>query len=201
VWKWKNPGMETPDRFMNTEKTETSEPSDIPQAIDTPVRAMPGRKIDAVTIAEMAKLCAKMLTESEACRRLGIKPRTWFDFKSRAGRTQRFADLLEAYRAGRIEGLIDRIENSADGVGVKFPDWRAALALLKITDQRRFGDSPTVEINATHQTAIVLAAGGEDKLRKLVASYCKLAKLPVFEPPASPKQIRDAGAVDVKTVK
>ena len=122
-----------------------NQPKDTPKAIDIPARPMPGRKIDAVTIAEMAKLCAKTLTESEACRRLGIKPRTWFDFKSRAGRTEHFAEMVEAYRAARIEQLIDRIEKSADGDGVKFPDWRAALALLKITDQRRFGDSPAPE--------------------------------------------------------
>ena len=98
-----------------------------PETIDTLTRATPRRKIDATCIAEIAQLCAKkMLTESEACRKLNIKPRTWFDWKSRCGRTGKFAELLEAYRADRIESLIERIDRSgANGThGVKYPDWR-----------------------------------------------------------------------------
>lgn len=189
--------METPDRFMNTEKTENGEPTDSPKAIDIPARAKPrkatpSRKIDAVTIAEMAKLCAKMLTESEACRRLDIKPRTWFDFKSRAGRNQQFADVVEAYRAARIEQLIARIEASADGDGVKFPDWRAALALLKITDQRRFGDSPTIE-TTVNQTNYI--AGDAVRVKQLIAMFAGQVQV---QPPAAPKQIAAADAVEVE---
>jgi len=55
--------------------------------------------------------------------------------------------MLEAFRADRIEQLIDRIEKSARGDDLKYPDWRAALALLKITDQKRFGEQPAVESN------------------------------------------------------
>jgi hypothetical protein len=132
---------------MSNESQTPNQPADTTETSDIPARAMAHRRIDATCIAEMAKLVAKMLTESEAARRLGIRPRAWFDWKSRCGRTEKFAALLEAYRADRIESLIDRIEKSADGVGLKFPDWRAALALLKITDQKRFGDGPAVEVN------------------------------------------------------
>src|SRR6266404_2523589 len=107
-----------------------------------------------------------MLTESEAARQLGINPRAWFDWKARAGRAERFAALLEAYRAGRIEQLIDRIERSANGVDTKFPDWRAALALLKITDQRRFGDSALVVMDNRHFT---ISGASLDKVAKFVA--------------------------------
>ena len=181
---------------MKTTKTnqpETPEKMpDTPKAIDIPTRAMPGRKIDAVTIAEMAKLCAKMLTESEACRRLGIKPRTWFDFKSRAGRTQQYADLLEAYRADRIEGLIDRIEKSANGIDVKYPDFRAALALLKITDQKRFGDSPTAETTTTNN---FLIAGGGEQVRKLIAMFAGQVRGQLAD---KPKQLAAADVVEVE---
>ena len=154
---------------------------DTPKAIDEPTRAKPagtppGRKIDATTIAEMAKLCAKMLTESESCRRLGIKPRTWFDFKSRAGRSQQFADLVEAFRADRIEQLIDRVEASSKGEGgLRFPDWRAALALLKITDQRRFGDSPAVEINVPNVQV------DESKLARIARIYAQTSQAMLAE--------------------
>jgi hypothetical protein len=185
---------------MQNSKTNSAysanQPTDTPEASNTPTRAKASRKIDAEVIAQMAQAVATMLTESEAARRCGIEPRHWFEWKSRAGRAGKFAGLLEEFRANKIAGLLERVQKSADGVDVKFPEFRAALALLKFQDKARFGDSPTVEINATHQTAIVLAVGGEDRLRKLVESYCKLAKLPVFEPP----QIGDAGVVDVETV-
>jgi hypothetical protein len=147
---------------------------------------MPGRKIDAVTIAEMAKLCAKMLTESESCRRLGIKPRTWFDFKSRAGRTQRFADLLEAYRAGRIEGLIDRIENSADGVGVKFPDWRASAFLLAVTDAKRFSTSGNVGVAVN----VNVAALSDKELLDIAAKMRAARETAKVETEPAAKQIQ-----------
>ena len=137
---------------------------------EQPTRAKPHRKIDAATIAGMAKLCAKMLNESEACRRLGIRPKAWFDWKSRANRTARFAEMLEAFRADRIESLIDRIEKSANGTGgVKYPDWRAALAILKFTDQKRFGDTPAVAINPMPVIQISII---HEQLKKVIGFDC-----------------------------
>jgi hypothetical protein len=104
-------------------------------------RTRANRRIDAKTISEIARLTAKQLTESEACRLLGINPRQWFSWKSRHNRAEKFADLLEEFRAGRIDGLIARIEASADGVGMKQPDWRAAAHLLSLVDAKRFSDS------------------------------------------------------------
>lgn len=119
---------------------ETATP---PETCNGASRTMPARRIDSAMIAEMAKLCAKNLTESEACRRLEIKPRRWFEWKSRCNRTAKFTELFEAFRAGRIEKLLDRIEDSAEGKGgVRYPDWRAAAALLKFFDNKRFGDTP-----------------------------------------------------------
>jgi hypothetical protein len=121
---------------------------DTPQDCNPPhTRATQRRKIDAAVLAEMAQAVARMLTESEAARLCGIDPKSWFQWKSRARCGQKFAALLEKCRAARIQGLIARVEKSADGVDVKYPEFRAALALLKHIDQRRFGDSPAVEIN------------------------------------------------------
>src|ERR1017187_8478823 len=53
---------------------------------DILARATARRRIDATAIAGIAKLVAKNLTESEACRRLGIQPRVWFNFKDREDR-------------------------------------------------------------------------------------------------------------------
>jgi hypothetical protein len=106
-----------------------------------PARARANLKFDAKTISEVARFCAKQLTESEACRLLNVRPQSWFSWKSRHNRAEKFADLLEAFRADRIDSLIAKIEKSADGVGLKQPDWRAAAHLLSIADARRFSDS------------------------------------------------------------
>jgi hypothetical protein len=131
------------------------------------------RRFDAQMISEIARLCAKALTEAESCRRLGVNPKSWFSFKSRCGRESKFASLLEEFRAGRIESLIDKIEASADGKGLKQPDWRAAAHLLKISDQKRFGDSPTVEAAAPVMN--IYAILGID-LSKLISEGYKQAE-------------------------
>ena len=186
--------------MQNTETNSANsanQPTDTAKASNTPSRAKASRKIDAEVIAQMAQAVATMLTESEAARRCGIEPRHWFEWKSRAGRAGKFAALLEEFRANKIAGLLDRVQKSADGVDVKFPDFRAALALLKFQDRARFGDSPTVEIN-TGQTPILIAAGGENNLRKLVGMWSSEATQGQVQPPAALKQIAAADAVEVE---
>lgn len=168
-----------------------NQPTDTPKASNTPSRAMASRKIDAEVIAQMAQAVATMLTESEAARRCGIEPRHWFEWKSRAGRAGKFAALLEEFRANKIAGLLDRVQKSADGVDVKFPDFRAALALLKFQDRARFGDSPTVE-NTLHQTNII--AGDAARVKMLITMFTGQARLKA----ATPKQIAGGDAVEVE---
>lgn len=178
-----------------------NQPTDTPKASNTPSRAMASRKIDSEVIAQMAQAVATMLTESEAARRCGIEPRHWFEWKSRAGRAGKFAGLLEQFRANKIAGLLERVQKSADGVGVKFPDFRAALALLKFQDRARFGDSPSVEINTGNQTAIIIGAGGEQSVLKMLdAIYAEQAKQGQVAPPAAPKQIAAAVEVEAERV-
>jgi hypothetical protein len=139
-----------------------------PKASNTPTRAKPSRKIDAEVLAQMATAVARMLTESEAARLCGIEPAHWFQWKSRHKRAQKFAALLEECRGARIHGLIARIEKSADGVDTKQPDFRAALALLKFTDQRRFGDS---EAASQPQVGIVVLDDG--MARRMAEIYAR----------------------------
>lgn len=130
------PANQPPNQTPDTAKTS-----------DIPARARAKRKFDAAVIESVAILVSRALSETEAIRQLGYEPRQWFTFKSRGKNDERFCALLEKFRGARIEKLIARIEKSANGQDVKFPDFRAALALLKIIDQRRFGDSPLVEVN------------------------------------------------------
>ena len=119
--------------------SNNNEHPNTPKTSDIVTRALAHRRIDSTCIAGVAKLCAKMLTESEACRLLNVRPQSWFSWKSRHTRAEKFAALLEAFRADRIDSLIAKIEASADGVGMKQPDWRAAAFLLSVTDKHRFG--------------------------------------------------------------
>lgn len=102
------------------------------------------KRIDATTISEIARFCARQLSEAEAYRKLGVKPQQWLSWKARHNRTEKFAALLEEFRAGRIDSLITKIESAADGVNLKQPDWRA-VALLKFVDIKRFGDTASIE--------------------------------------------------------
>lgn len=120
-------------------------------------RAKPRRAIDAQTIAEVARLCSKLLTEAEACREIGINPATWRNWKCRGRNDTRFAELLEEFRAGRIASLITKIESAADGVNMKQPDWRAAAHLLALTDLNRFSTSPPMNQTVVPDTGALNA--------------------------------------------
>lgn len=149
-----------------------------PQTCNSTTRAKPRRKIDAAVIAQMAQAVATMLTETEAARLCGIEPRHWFEWKSRAGRGERWSALLEEFRANKIAGLLERVQKSADGIDVKFPDFRAALALLKFQDQKRFGDSPVVAMNPTPMIQISII---HEQLKKVI-SFDDVKALPSSTP-------------------
>jgi len=152
------------------------------QTCNNPTRAKIRRKIDGSVIAQMAQAVSTMLTESEAARLCGLEPRHWFEWKSRAGRAGKFGALLEEFRANKIAGLLERVQKSADGVGVKFPDFRAALALLKFQDQKRFGDSPVV---ATNQTPVIQISIIHEQLKKVIG-FADVKELPSSAPAGEP---------------
>jgi hypothetical protein len=80
------------------------------------------------------------------------------------------------------------MESAADGVNMKQPDWRAAAALLKFVDLKRFGDSPpSIEL---HNHASVYT----DDWFKRIEAMSKF-KQPVVESAPAPAQIQDAQIV------
>jgi hypothetical protein len=174
-------------------KTTPAQPPDTASNGNNPTRTRASRRIDAATISEIARLCARQLSESEACRKIGIKPQHWFSWKSRHNRSEKFAALLEEFRAGRIDDLITKIEKSADGIGLKQPDWRAAAALLKFADMKRFGDSPAVEIN--NVTAPLIS---DDIAARVIALFQRQKALAAQ---SAPKQIQAAEIMPERVVK
>jgi len=106
------------------------------------------RKLTLTDIKAVARLCARGLTESEACRQLGwFEPKAWFVFKSRGKNDSRFEAELEKLKAERIDYLIGTIEKSAAGENMKQRDWRAGQYLLTTMDKERFSDSPKITTN------------------------------------------------------
>ena len=158
-------------------------PKDTANSSDIITRARGGRKIDPQAIGDIARLCAKQLTESEACRRLGIKPRHWFDWKTRHNRSEKFAELLEAFRADRIDTLVTKIEDGANGKGMKQPDWRAAAHLLKIADAARFGDA--VKADSPPQVQII----SDTALKAILDKLYGPKPVVTVESVSEPKQI------------
>lgn len=161
-----------------------------PKDSNAPARAIQRRKIDALTIDAMAKYVAVGHTEREAALLCEIKPSTWYEFKSRnLARATKWTEKMEAYKAKLINHNLERVQKSADGVGTKFPDFRAALALLKIQDPQRFGDTPT---NQTNMQVNVMMPD----LDAIYAQARRIAGLPPEPPPLpEPKPVKQLPAV------
>jgi hypothetical protein len=143
------------------------------------------RKIDRITLEEIAQLCAKGLLQGEACRKIGVNPKTFLSWKSRNRNNEKWGTLLETFRAIRFDALINKIDDAADGKNMKQPDWRAAHAALMIGD-RRFnpsgsGHEPQTVINNTHINFLFVEAA-----RKI---YGNPAQLPDDRPP---RELKDA---------
>jgi hypothetical protein len=121
---------------------------------------------------------------------LNVRPQSWFSWKSRHNRAEKFAALLEAFRADRLNSLIEQIEAGAKGVNMKQPDWRAAAHLLSVTDKHRFG--PQAEAAPLPQPWNTLT---DETMTKLLAMLRAGNAKPVIDVPASePKQIEDENA-------
>ena len=93
------------------------------------------------TIRAIAKLVSRQLTESEACRRLGIEPKQWFQFRSRSRNDDRYKAELETQDAEFFDMATKGIEDAGNGVGMRQKDWRALAWLASVKAPRRFSDS------------------------------------------------------------
>ena len=122
---------------------------------------------DAVAICE---LVAKRMTESEAALALGYSPRRWFVFKDRAKMRPKIDELLTRTRAAQLKSHLENIEDAQTGKNGHRPDWRASAHLLSVKAPDRYAQAQAQAGNVT-TNQIVIAAGGEEQLRKLIAVY------------------------------
>ena len=172
----------------NTELHSPNSPNETPNSGKTtptnsnvPARATQRRKIDGLVIDAMASYVAMGHTETEAAHLCHIKPSTWREFKSRnLARATKWTERMESYKAQLINHNLQQVQKAADGVGVKYPDFRASLAMLKIQGgAARFGDTPTIEMQSP---TFILSS---EKIREI------LDKLKPALPVVDIKQITD----------
>lgn len=113
------------------------------------------RKITPYDVARMAEHFRDGCNDKEACNLEGINPLSWYNWKSKKRNQTDFDDVLSRLRADRKKGAFRRIELCADGVGMKQPDWRAAEALLRLTDPQQFDPQrQNVVVNVGIQASI-----------------------------------------------
>jgi len=154
--------------------------------VQTPAkRAHRHRAFDEFSLEEYAELAAQRLTDDEICAQMGWKFDSFKRWKSKAKNSPRLNLLLTRARAVKLKAHLANIEAAAFGEGQhKRADWRASAHIMQVVDPARYSTQQQAGNVATNQTAIVIAAGGQDSLHKLIAGYCTPA-LPAL-PPSKP---------------
>ena|ERR1035437_1561743 len=143
----------------------------------------------------IAAQVARGHTETSACNLLGkFKPQRWFDWKTKGKRTAKINDLLSRTTAARMDNLIDAVETAAlpekaKAAKVRF-DWRASQMLDGLHDDR-FRNAPQAG-TTTHQTAIIIGAGGEKSVLKMLDAIYNQAK--------TMKRLESTQAIDEQNV-
>ena len=114
---------------------------------------------------------------------------------------RKIADLFSRTNAGRMNNLVAEIETAASGGNDRCGrpvrhDWRAAQMLAALHDDRFKAQRDTA--TTTNNTAVVMLAGGEDQLRKLVGMWSGEAKQlqPAVEQPKIPATAQDDKLID-----
>lgn len=125
------------------------------------------RKLSLSDAEDVAKLVAIRLNESEACRKLGINPRTWISWKSRKRNGEEFQALFDRIRGEKIAFLIGSVESAVGQKNEKtgLTDWKPAAELLKITFPDRFG--PKTEVNVNAQLVLGMTNEDVEKRRRI----------------------------------
>ena len=126
------------------------------------------RKITLDDMREVAKMVVYRMTETEACLQLDIQPKHWFSWKNKAKRMGKFEEIMTRIRGARLAGNLEQIKKAAEGKDGVRHDWRAADRLNAVISPDRYAQAQAGNVT-TNQ--IVIAAGGEEQLRKLIAVY------------------------------
>lgn len=141
------------------------------------VESRPQRaKITHHDAREVARLVSEYhLTETEACSRLEITQKQWFNWKLRNKHKEQFEAMFTKCKQAVIVHNIQNIKDTANGIGVKQRDWRASEFLLKVTDRERFGTEKPIASQPQSTVNIMVMS---DALNKLLPAPIEIKSLP-----------------------
>ena len=128
----------------------------LPKLKETPRRHMTDEDLLHVAV----KVARTGCSESEACVSMGIRPDTYFVFKSRAKRDVRYSNIRIRAREMMIDGLITSMES----VGSK--DWRMYNERLIHIAPDRFSDKQS-QASPTQVNVSITLSAAQDMYKKL----------------------------------
>lgn len=173
------------EQKLNMEMT-VSTPATLPK------RARRRRAFDEFSLTEYAELASQRLTDPEICAEMGWKFDSFKRWKSIAKNSPRLNHYLVRARAVKLKAHLANIEAAAVGEGPhKRADWRASAHIMQVVDPARYSTQQQPS-QVTNQTAIIIGAGGETSVLKMLDAIYQ-AKLPPSEPM---KQIEATQAID-----
>jgi hypothetical protein len=135
------------------------------------------RRFDAQSLEEYAILAAKRFTDEEICAKMNWPFSTFRRWKSRVQNSEKLSNLVIRARQAKLQAHLDNIEEASKGEGAHArADWRASAHIMEVMDRARFGRGESNQNVTTNNTAIVIAAGGEEQLSKLIGSWTNAAR-------------------------
>ena len=153
---------------MKNDQNQTTNTGNIAQPTTRATRR--GRRLTLDDAVAVASLCAKRASEREACAHLGISYSTWAHYKSKNSNAEQFTEILDAIKGAKIAAHLENIELASK------KDWRASECYLEKTMPDRFSNRAAASETTVNQTAIVIQAGGEENLRRMIEHYAGLAR-------------------------
>jgi hypothetical protein len=149
------------------------------------------RRFDAQSLEEYAILAAKRFTDQEICVKFNWSIHAFRRWKANAQNSAQLALVVERARQAKLEAHLDNIEEASKGEGAHArADWRASAHIMEVMDRARFGRGESNQNVTTNNTAIVIAAGGEEQLKKLIEGWVTATPERVIDCPEV-KQIDD----------
>ncbi len=159
------PAIAIPDSVHYSTKPKLAQ--SVPNATKTKLPVTIIRRITLNDAEAIAKLVAKRITEQGACLMLGIKPQTWFQWKTRHKNSSIFEQLVIRIRETKLNACIEAIDECGDSheittnKGTTFTkpgDWRAKAWLAeRVLAPDRFQDGQAQAQAALVSPALTMA--------------------------------------------
>lgn len=145
----------------------------------------------------MASLVSKRIDETGACLMLGIKPKSWFNWKYHAKNKEQFAEVLTHVREAKLNACLEAIDEAGDGkidtatgTVIQRADWRAKAWLAeRVLAPERYAQKPQEPQQNQPLMAIISSEVASGIFGQLLAPK---------EPKALPEASKEPATIDMK---